>query len=158
VQKGIVDNMAKGVVAGYPMVDVRVTLVDGKYHQVDSNDMAFQIAGSMAIRKGALDAGPVLLEPVVEADIRVPEKNLGAIMSDINGRRGKILGTEPDDGYEKVRATVPEHEMLRFALDLRSITQGRGSFQMKFSHYDEMPAHLAKAIIEDFQKQHEAAG
>jgi elongation factor G len=158
VQKGIVDNMSKGVVAGYPMVDVRVTLVDGKYHQVDSNDMAFQIAGSMAIRKGALDAGPVLLEPVVEADIRVPEKNLGAIMSDINGRRGKILGTEPDDGYEKVRATVPEHEMLRFALDLRSITQGRGSFQMKFSHYDEMPAHLAKAIIEDFQKQHEAAG
>jgi elongation factor G len=119
--------------------------------------MAFQIAGSMAIRKGALDAGPVLLEPVVEADIRVPEKNLGAIMSDINGRRGKILGTEPDDGYEKVRATVPEHEMLRFALDLRSITQGRGTFRQKFSHYDEMPAHLAKAIIEEFQKQHEAA-
>jgi elongation factor G len=158
VQKGIVDNMAKGVVAGYPMVDVRVTLVDGKFHQVDSNDMAFQIAGSMAIRRGALDAGPVLLEPVVEADIRVPEKNLGAIMSDINGRRGKILGTEPDDGYEKVRATVPEHEMLRFALDLRSITQGRGTFQQKFSHYDEMPQHLAKAIIEEFQKQHEAAG
>jgi elongation factor G len=158
VQKGIVDNMGKGVVAGYPMVDVRVTLVDGKYHQVDSNDMAFQIAGSMAIRKGALDAGPVLLEPVVEADIRVPEKNLGAIMSDINGRRGKILGTEPDDGYEKVHATVPEHEMLRFALDLRSITQGRGTFQKKFSHYDEMPAHLAKTIIEEFQKQHEAAG
>jgi elongation factor G len=119
--------------------------------------MAFQIAGSMAIRKGALDAGPVLLEPVVEADIRVPEKNLGAIMSDINGRRGKILGTEPDDGYEKVRATVPAHEMLRFALDLRSITQGRGSFHQKFSHYDEMPAHLAKVIIEEFQKQHEAA-
>src|SRR5579864_2922740 len=158
VQKGIVDNMAKGVVAGYPMVDVRVTLVDGKYHSVDSNDMAFQIAGSLAIRKGALDAGPVLLEPVVEADIRVPEKNLGAIMSDINGRRGKILGTEPDDGYERVRATVPAHEMLRFALDLRSITQGRGTFQQKFSHYDEMPAHLAKAIIDEFQKQHEAAG
>ena len=157
VQKGIVDNMSKGVVAGYPMVDVRVTLVDGKFHQVDSNDMAFQIAGSMAIRKASLDAGPVLLEPIVEADIRVPEKNLGAIMSDINGRRGKILGTEPDDGYEKVRASVPEYEMLRFALDLRSITQGRGSFHKKFSHYDEMPAHLAKAIIEEFQKQHDAA-
>src|SRR5438445_3107218 len=98
VQKGIVDNMAKGVVAGYPMVDVRVTLVDGKFHQVDSNDMAFQIAGSLAIRKGALDAGPVLLEPIVEATIKVPEKNLGDIMSDINGRRGKILGTEPSDG------------------------------------------------------------
>jgi elongation factor G len=157
VQKGIVDNMAKGVVAGYPMVDVKVTLVDGKFHQVDSNDMAFQIAGSLAIRKGALDAGPVLLEPVLEAEIRVPERNLGDIMSDINGRRGKIMGTEPDDGYQKVKATVPESEMLRFALDLRSITQGRGSFSKRFSHYDEMPAHLAKTIIEEFQKQHEAA-
>src|SRR5439155_2559110 len=106
-----------GVVTDYSMFDVKVTLVDVNYHAVDSNDMAFQIAGSMAIRKGALDAGPVLLEPVVEADIRVPEKNLGDIMSDINGRRGKILGTEPDDGFQKVRATVPEHEMLRFALD-----------------------------------------
>jgi elongation factor G len=157
VQKGIVDNMAKGVVAGYPMVDVKVTLVDGKFHQVDSNDMAFQIAGSVAIRKGALDAGPVLLEPIVEATIKVPEKNLGDIMSDVNGRRGKIMGTEPDDGYQLVHVTVPESEMLRFALDLRSITQGRGSYTKKFSHYDEMPAHLAKAIIEEFQKQHEAA-
>ena len=157
VQKGIVDNMAKGVVAGYPMVDVRVTLVDGKFHQVDSNDMAFQIAGSLAIRKGALEAGPVLLEPIVEATIKVPEKNLGDIMSDVNGRRGKIMGTEPDDGYQLVHVTVPESEMLRFALDLRSITQGRGSYTKKFSHYDEMPAHLAKAIIEEFQKQHEAA-
>src|SRR6266849_2159642 len=149
VQKGIVDNMAKGVVAGYPMVDVRVTLVDGKFHQVDSNDMA--------IRKAALDAGPVLLEPIVEATIKVPEKNLGDIMSDVNGRRGKIMGTEPDDGYQLVRVTVPESEMLRFSLDLRSITQGRGSYHKKFSHYDEMPAHLAKTIIEEFQKQHEAA-
>jgi elongation factor G len=120
--------------------------------------MAFQIAGSMAIRKGSLDAGPVLLEPIVEATIKVPEKNLGDIMSDVNGRRGKIMGTEPDDGYQLVRANVPESEMLRFALDLRSITQGRGSFQKKFSHYDEMPAHLAKTIIDEFQKQHEAAG
>ena len=157
VQKGIVDNMSKGVVAGYPMVDVKVTLVDGKYHSVDSNDMAFQIAGSLAIRRGALDAGPVLLEPLVEASIRVPEKNLGDIMSDVNVRRGKILGTEPNDGYQEVKALVPESEMLRFALDLRSITQGRGSFAMKFSHYEEMPAHLAKGIIEEFQKQHVAA-
>ncbi len=156
VQKGIVDTMSKGVVAGYPMVDVRVTLVDGKYHSVDSNDMAFQIAGSVAIRKASLDAGPVLLEPIVEATIHVPEKNLGDIMSDINGRRGKILGTEPDDGYQNVKVMVPESEMLRFALDLRSITQGRGSFSKTFSHYDEMPAHLAKTIIEEFQKEHAA--
>ena len=157
VQKGIVDTMSKGVVAGYPMVDVKVTLLDGKYHTVDSNDMAFQIAGSLAIRKGALDAGPVLLEPIVEADIRVPERNLGDIMSDINGRRGKILGTEPHDGYQSVKAMVPESEMLRFALDLRSITQGRGTFSMKFDHYEEMPAHLAKGIIEEFQKQQQAS-
>jgi elongation factor G len=156
VQKGIVDTMTKGVVAGYPMVDVRVSLVDGKYHSVDSNDMAFQIAGSVAIRHAALEAGPVLLEPVVEATIRVPEKNLGDIMSDINGRRGKIHGTEPDDGYQMVKAIVPESEMLRFALDLRSITQGRGSFTKTFSHYEEMPAHLAKPIIEEFQKEHAA--
>ncbi|HET7339397.1 MAG TPA: elongation factor G [Candidatus Dormibacteraeota bacterium] len=157
VQKGIVDTMSKGVVAGYPMVDVKVTLLDGKYHSVDSNDMAFQIAGSLAIRKGALDAGPVLLEPIVEATIRVPEKNLGDIMSDLNGRRGKILGTEPQDGYQDVKALVPESEMLRFALDLRSITQGRGSFTKKFDHYEEMPAHLAKNIIDQYQKEHEAA-
>ena len=157
VQKGIVDTMSKGVVAGYPMVDVKVTLLDGKYHTVDSNDMAFQIAGSLAIRKAALDAGPVLLEPIVDATIHVPEKNLGDIMSDINGRRGKILGTEPTDGYQNVKVMVPESEMLRFALDLRSITQGRGSFTKKFDHYEEMPAHLAKVIIEHFQKEHEAA-
>jgi elongation factor G len=157
VQKGIVDTMSKGVVAGYPMVDVKVTLLDGKYHTVDSNDMAFQIAGSLAIRKGALDAGPVLLEPIVEATIHVPEKNLGDIMSDVNGRRGKILGTEPTDGYQDVKVMVPESEMLRFALDLRSITQGRGSFSQKFDHYEEMPSHLAKTIIDQFQKEHEAA-
>ena len=157
VEKGIVDTMGKGVVAGYPMVDVRVTLVDGKYHSVDSNDMAFQIAGSLAIRRGALDAGPVLLEPMVEATIHVPERNLGDIMSDVNGRRGKILGTEPTDGYQDVKALVPESEMLRFALDLRSITQGRGSFTQKFSHYDEMPAHLAKAIIDQYQKEQQAS-
>ncbi len=157
VQKGVVDTMAKGVVAGYPMVDVKVTLLDGKYHTVDSNDMAFQIAGSLAIRRGALDAGPVLLEPIVEATVRVPEKNLGDIMSDLNGRRGKILGTEPTDGYQDVKAMVPESEMLRFALDLRSITQGRGSYTKKFDHYEEMPSHLAKTIIDQFQKEHEAA-
>src|SRR5436190_990299 len=135
----------------------QVPRVDGTCHQVGSSDMAFQIAGSVAIRKGALDAGPVLLEPLVEATIHVPEKYLGAIMSDINGRSGKILGTEPTAGYQDVKAMVPESEMLRFALDLRSITQGRGSFTKKFSHYEEMPAHLAKGIIEEFQKQHEAA-
>src|SRR5438874_8864680 len=111
VQKGIIDTMAKGVVAGYPMVDVKVRLVDGKYHNVDSSDMAFQIAGSLAIRKAAAEANPVLLEPIHEVEVRVPERYLGDIMSDLNGKRGRISGTEPDDGWQIVRATVPEAEM-----------------------------------------------
>jgi elongation factor G len=154
VQKGVVDTMAKGVVAGYPMVDVKVRLVDGKYHNVDSSDMAFQIAGSLAIRKAAAEANPVLLEPIQEVEVRVPERYLGDIMSDLNGKRGRIAGTEPDSGWQAVRATVPEAEMQRFALDLRSITQGRGSFSARFSHYEEMPAHLARVLIEAYQKEH----
>jgi elongation factor G len=154
VQKGIVDTMAKGVVAGYPMVDVKVRLVDGKYHTVDSSDMAFQLAGSHAIRRAALEAGPVLLEPIVEAQIRVPERSLGDIMGDLNTKRGKIAGTEPDEGWQTVKAMVPEAEMLRFALDLRSLTQGRGSFTMRFDHYEEMPQHLAKSLIDAWQKEH----
>ena len=153
VQKGIVDTMAKGVVAGYPMEDVKVRLVDGKYHTVDSSDMAFQIAGSLAIRKAAQEAHPVLLEPIVEAEVRVPERNLGDMMSDLNTKRGKISGTEPDGSWQIVRALVPESEMQRFALDLRSITQGRGSFSTRFSHYEELPAHLARQLIEAYQKE-----
>jgi elongation factor G len=153
VQKGIVDTMARGVVAGYPMEDVKVRLVDGKVHSVDSSDMAFQIAGSLAIRKAAMDAGPVLLEPIEDVEIRVPERNLGDIMSDVNTKRGKIAGTEPDDGWQVVRALVPESELQRFALDLRSITQGRGSFTAKLSHYEELPAHLAKQLIDAYQKE-----
>lgn len=154
VQKGIVEAMAKGVVAGYPMVDVKVALVDGKYHTVDSSDMAFQIAGALAIRKAALEANPVLLEPILEVEVRVPERYLGDIMSDLNGKRGKISGTEAVDGWQVVRATVPEAEMQRFALDLRSITQGRGSFTTRFSHYEELPAHLARPLMEAFQREH----
>ena len=157
VQKGIVDTMAKGVVAGYPMEDIRVALLDGKFHTVDSSDMAFQIAGSLAIRKAAVDASPVLLEPIMDVEVRVPERYLGDIMSDLNTKRGKIAGTEPDDGWQIVRAQVPESEMLKFALDLRSITQGRGTFTMKLSHYDEMPAHLARQLIDQYQKEHASA-
>ncbi|HEY4026806.1 MAG TPA: elongation factor G [Candidatus Dormibacteraeota bacterium] len=153
VQKGIVDTMARGVVAGYPMEDVKVRLVDGKVHSVDSSDMAFQIAGSLAIRKAAIEAGPVLLEPIQDLEVRVPERNLGDMMSDVNTKRGKIAGTEPDGPWQIVRAQVPESELQRFALDLRSITQGRGSFTSRFSHYEEMPAHLAKQLIDAYQKE-----
>jgi elongation factor G len=116
--------------------------------------MAFQLAGSHAIRKAALEAGPILLEPIVEAHIRVPERSLGDIMGDLNTKRGKIAGTEPDDGWQTVKAMVPEAEMLRFALDLRSLTQGRGAFTMRFDHYEEMPQHLAKSLIDAWQKEH----
>ncbi len=153
VQKGIVDTMAKGVVAGYPMVDVKVRLVDGRYHSVDSSDMAFQIAGSLAIRRAAMEANPVLLEPILDVDVRVPDRNLGDIMSDVNTKRGKIAGTEPDGSWQTVRALVPEAEMQRFALDLRSITQGRGSFRARFSQYEEVPAHLARQLIDAYQKE-----
>jgi elongation factor G len=156
VQRGIVDTMAKGVVAGYPMEDITVSLLDGKFHTVDSSDMAFQIAGSMAIRKAAVEASPVILEPVMDVEVKVPERYLGDIMSDLNTKRGKIAGTEPDDGWQIVRSQVPESEMLKFALDLRSITQGRGTFTMKLSHYDEMPSHLAKQLIDQYQKEHAA--
>jgi elongation factor G len=153
VQRGIVDTMSKGVVAGYPMEDVKVRLVDGKYHSVDSSDMAFQIAGSLAIRKAAMEAGPVLLEPILDVEARVPERSLGDIMSDLNTKRGKIAGTEPDGSWQVVRALVPESEMQRFALDLRSITQGRGSYAARFSHYEELPAHLARQLIDAYQKE-----
>lgn len=156
VQKGIQEAMSHGLVAGYPMVDVKVRLVDGKYHTVDSSDMAFQIAGSMAIRHAALGADPVLLEPVDDVEVRVPERYLGDIMSDLNTKRGRISGTEMDGGHQIIRATVPESEMQRFALDLRSMTQGRGSFTAQFSHYEEVPAHLAKPLIDSFQKEHAA--
>ena len=154
VEKGVRDAMDKGVVAGYPMVDVKVALLDGKYHTVDSSDMAFQLAGGVAMRRAALDASPVILEPIMDAEISVPDRFLGDIMSDLNGRRGKISGTEPGDGTTTVRAQVPESELAKFALDLRSMTQGRGTFVKRFSHREEMPQHLAKPLIETWQKEH----
>ena len=154
VEKGVRDTMEKGVVAGHPMVDVRVSLLDGKFHSVDSSDMAFQIAGSLAIRHAAAAAHPVLLEPVLDVVVRVPERFLGDLMSDLNGRRGKIGGTEAEEGWQVVHAQVPESEMQRFALDLRSITQGRGTFTTAFSHYEEMPAQLARPLIEQHQQEH----
>ncbi len=152
VEKGVIDTMARGAAAGYPMVDVRVALIDGKFHTVDSSDMAFQLAGGQAMRKAVMDAGPVILEPVLDVEVTVPERYLGDIMSDLNGKRGKIAGTEPGDGTQTVRAQVPESELQKFALDLRSITQGRGTFVRRFSHYEEMPQNLARPLIEAFQK------
>ncbi|MCX7667397.1 MAG: elongation factor G [Atribacterota bacterium] len=157
VEKGVQEAMQEGILAGYPVIDVRVTVYDGSYHPVDSSDMAFKIAGSMAFRKGAAEANPVLLEPIMNVEVLVPDENMGDVIGDLNARRGRILGMEPQNGYQKVKAMVPLAELFRYSVDLRSITQGRGSFSMKFSHYEEVPAQIAEGIIEKAKKEKEAA-
>jgi elongation factor G len=154
VDKGVQGALVEGVLAGYPVVDVKVTLYDGKYHTVDSSDMAFQIAGSIGFKEAAKQANLTLLEPIMDVEIRVPEAMLGDIMGDINAKRGRILGTEQDRrGYQIVRAQAPLAEMARYAIDLRSMTGGRGSFSMTPSHYEEVPQHLQAHVVEDARKQ-----
>ncbi|MEN3186516.1 MAG: elongation factor G [Atribacterota bacterium] len=157
VEKGVQEAMQEGILAGYPVIDVRVTVYDGSYHPVDSSDMAFKIAGSMAFRKGASEANPVLLEPIMNVEVLVPDENMGDVIGDLNARRGRILGMEPQNGYQKVKAMVPLAELFRYSVDLRSITQGRGSFSMRFSHYEEVPAQIAEGIIEKAKKEKEVA-
>lgn len=147
VEKGVREAMEKGVLAGFPIVDVRVTLFDGSYHEVDSSDMAFKIAASKAFKKGFLDARPVLLEPIMEVEITAPDAYTGDIISDLNGRRGKVTQIESLGKLQVVKALVPLAEMLRYSSTLKSITQGRGSYSMKFSHYEEMPAKIQEEII-----------
>lgn len=147
VEKGIVNQMKKGILAGYPIVDVRVTLFDGGYHEVDSSDMAFQIAGSKGFKKGFMECNPVLLEPIMYVEITVPEEMTGDIMGDINGRRGRVLGMEQTIGGQLIKAHVPLAEMLRYSAELTSLTSGRGMFTMEFDHYEEVPAHLAQKVI-----------
>ncbi|MGH2681734.1 MAG: elongation factor G [Actinomycetota bacterium] len=158
VEKGVVKAMQEGVLVGYPMVDMRVTLFDGKHHPVDSSDMSFQIAGSMAFREAAQKAGVVLLEPIVDVEIIVPESMTGDIMGDLNSKRGKVVGMEQTGtGKTKVRAQVPQAEMTRYAIDLRSITGGRGTFTMRFSHYEEVPSHLADKVVAEAKREKEEA-
>lgn len=154
VEKGVHKALEEGVLAGYPVVDVRVTLVDGKYHEVDSSDIAFQIAGSMAFKEGATSAGLVLLEPIVTLSARVPEEQMGDIIGDLNAKRGRILGMEPQgDGTTVVQAQVPQAEVLRYASDLRSMTGGRGTFAMTFSHYEEVPPHVTERVVAEAKQQ-----
>jgi elongation factor G len=148
VEKGIVEAMAGGVIAGYPMVDVKVALVDGSYHSVDSSEMAFKIAGSLAFKKAAAEAKPVLLEPIMNVSIRVPEDCVGDVMGDLNSRRGRVMGMDSEAKNEVINAQVPMAEILRYASDLTSMTGGRGTFSVGFSHYEEVPAQLAEKIIE----------
>jgi elongation factor G len=158
VDKGVRKAMEEGVLAGYPVVDVRVTLVDGKYHPVDSSDIAFQIAGSLAFKEAAQQAGVVLLEPIMTLAVRIPEELLGDIMGDLNARRARITGMESQgDGTTVVRAQVPQAEILRYASDLRSMTGGRGTFEVEFSHYEEVPAHVAERVVAEAKQQKAAA-
>ncbi|MCL7489524.1 MAG: elongation factor G [Desulfobulbaceae bacterium] len=147
VDKGIQEAMEKGVIAGYPFVDVRIYLVDGSYHAVDSSEMAFKVAGSLAFKKAVQEANPVLLEPIMEVTVHVPKEHVGDVMGDMNSRRGKVLGMDSTDKYEVISAHVPQKEILLYAPDLTSMTGGRGTFKVKFSHYEEVPAHLAEKII-----------
>jgi elongation factor G len=157
VEKGIVKAMAEGVATPYPMVDLRVTLYDGKFHPVDSSDIAFQIAGALALKEAAAKGGVALLEPIVEVEVIVPESYTGDIIGDLNSKRGRILGMESSGaGRQRIRALAPHAEMTRYAIDLRSMTQGRGVFTMKFDHYEEVPSHLAEKVIAEAKKEKEA--
>ncbi len=147
IENGVREAMDNGVIAGYPMVDVKVTVYDGSYHEVDSSEMAFKIAGSMAFRNGAEKASPVLLEPYVKVEVIVPEEYMGDVMGDINSRRGRIDGMEARNGAQVINAFVPLSEMFGYSTDLRSKTQGRGNYSMEVSYYDEVPKNIAEAII-----------
>jgi len=155
VEKGILESCQKGVLAAFPCVDFRVTLDDGSFHAVDSSEMAFKIAGSMAFKKATLDAGPVLLEPIMNVSITTPDEHMGDIMGDLNSRRGKVLGMDSKGKNQVIKANVPIAEFLTYAPDLRSMTGGRGMFSMEFSHYDEIPAQIAQKLVEEINKSKE---
>ena len=155
VEKGVREAMQKGILAGYPMVDIRVILYDGKHHEVDSSDFAFQMAGILALRNAAEKCDPYLLEPIMKLEVFVPEEFVGDIIGDLNGKRGHVLGIEPEDGMRKITALVPLAEIQRYAADLRSITRGRGTYRVEFSHYEEVPSHLAAQIIAQAKAEQE---
>ena len=157
VEKGVRDCMKKGILAGYPVVDLKVTLYDGSYHDVDSSDMAFQIAASMGLQKVFLDAQPILLEPVMHVEVTCPSEGAGDVIGDLNSRRGRIAGMEPAGETAVVRATVPMADMLTYEPVLRSMTGGRGAYSMEFSHYEEVPAFIAEKVIKEAKAEKEKA-
>jgi len=155
VEKGIVERMSKGVLAGYPVVDVRATCFDGSYHSVDSSEMAFKVAGSMAFQKAFMDAQPVLLEPIYKVTIKVPEDYMGDVMGDISSRRGKIMGMDSEGKFQVINAQIPLAELYKYSTTLRSMTAGRGIHRREFSHYEEVPAETSVKIIEQAKKEKE---
>jgi elongation factor G len=147
VDNGVQEAMANGILAGYPLIDMKVTIVDGSYHDVDSSEMAFKIAGSMALKAGAQKADPVILEPIMKVEVTVPEEYMGDIMGDINSRRGRIEGMDARAGAQVIRGYVPLSEMFGYATSLRSRTQGRGQYSMEFFAFEEAPKSIAAEII-----------
>ncbi len=152
VEKGVNEARQEGVLAGYPVVDVKVKLYDGSFHSVDSSDIAFKIAGAQALKKGLSQGQPVLLEPIMKLKITAPQAYTGDIMSDLNTKRGRVLGMNPSGGINVIDAQAPYSELVRYAIDLRSMTQGRGDFVMEYDHYEEVPAHLSQKVIDDVKK------
>ncbi len=155
VEKGVTKALDEGALAGFPLVDLKAILFDGSYHDVDSSGMSFEIASIQALKKGVGDASPVLLEPVMKLSVTVPDGYTGEVMSDLNGKRGRILGMNPHDNVTLIEAEVPQSETLRYAQDLRSLTQGRGSYAMEFDHYEQLPTNLEPKVIEDAKRAKE---
>jgi elongation factor G len=157
VEKGVRNTLPEGFLAGYPMVDVRVTVYEGSYHDVDSSDMAFQIAASMGFKNALEKARPILLEPVMAVDVSCPDDCMGDVIGDLNSRRGRVLGMETKGHAQVIKALVPMAEILKYAPDLRSLTSGRGSFEARFHHYDEVPAPIAEKVIKEKKEAQEGA-
>ena len=153
VEKGLQDSVKNGVLAGYPVVGLKATLVDGSYHPVDSSEMAFKMATSIAFKEGLKKAKPVILEPIAKVTVTVPDEYMGDVIGDLNKRRGKILGMNPKGKYQVVDAEVPLAEMYKYATDLRSMTQARGSFTMEFDRYEEAPIDVQEKVIEARKKE-----
>src|SRR5258707_3874482 len=157
VEKGIRETAAEGVIAGSPLSDFKATLYDGSFHAVDSNELSFKIAASMALKEGVMQAKPVLLEPIMSVAVHIPEAYMGEVNRDLNGRRGRVMGMDTSDGKQVIRATVPQSELFSYATELRSITGGRGTFTSTLERYEEVPAHLAEKVIEAHKKTAEPA-
>ena len=155
VEKGLREHIGKGVLAGYPMVGLHAKLYDGSYHAVDSSEMAFKTAARIAYKKGCIEASPVLLEPIMRVEVYVPDDYMVDIMGDMNKRRGRIMGMNQVDGMQKLEAEAPLSEMFKYATDLRSMTQARGNFAMRFERYEEVPAAVAQKIIDSAKHEEE---
>ena len=150
--------MGRGILAGYPVVDVSVECYDGSYHSVDSSEQAFKVAGSMAFQKVARDAGPIILEPIMDITVRTPEESMGEVIGDLNQRRGRIMGMDAEGHWQVVKARVPEAELYRYSTALRSLTQGKGAHTRDFAGYEPAPGDVTKKIIADAEARKEAEG